>query len=362
MREKGNSKARKPRKMVNNKGEELVSKGIEEVGFKPIETRHTPNTFKAARRYLTQAPEVERNLFTQIMEKEATMAEAERGDVVVSGLEKLRGDISKTDIAYFLFAVQQILYNQSYCCGNEDINSGMRRHKSKSLSERYREDFYTGDIVVTINELCYLMWGTTQPWDWQRKEVIDIIEALHSTPLEINWVNGIRKGSYRKTPICTYNDCFYNSKDNSLTYVLRLSPIFSDDVKRNYALFPQDALPRLNNTLKGERINRSFAALQLLRYLSRQDNKRKAVSVENLLKELDLYKAYKKNRKRTMADLQKLFKVMENIGRIKGQPKQTTLGDGSLGLIFIINPEYARSGIDEATLTPISEDEDSVNG
>jgi len=350
MREKDNNTDRETKKSIISEGKEAVA-----FTFEPITGRHVPQTYKVARQYLTQAPQVE-NLFSKLMERELGKDGGE--SYLISGLDT----ISKTDFAYFTLAAQQILYNQSYLCGNEDTNSGISREiasKTRALlGDSIDHHLFSGEIIFTLNELCRLMYGEPQPQSIIRKRVENMIKTLHKEPIKVTWANGDTTETY----ICNIRRRDYRKKDGAVAYRLWLSPIFTENVKRNFAELPQDALPRLMDSLKKNKIQRTFAGAQLLKLLSCQDKRKPyKVGLDKLLNTLDRMEAFKKNKTRTIKDLWKLFKVMEDIGIITGLPREIDLADGTRGFVFRLNPNFVRPK-DEESPNPISEDESSVNG
>ena len=119
----------------------------------PLLEKELPQHFKLARDAALQLSKVERNLFTD-------MEEAQSGNYIISGLTK---QVTELDFTAFTFAVGQILYNQSYQSGNEDINSGLKREEAKNLSRKTGETLYNGSIVTSLNELCRLAYGVKEP-------------------------------------------------------------------------------------------------------------------------------------------------------------------------------------------------------
>ena len=139
-----------------------------------------PDTFKIGRDAALQLSKVERDLFTDMEERES-------GKYIISGVEKFATD---TDFSAFTFAVSQILYNQSYISGNADVNSGIRRKIARKATAAAGTDVYQGEIVVSLNELCRLGYGMKEPTSEAKKKMAALIDSVHKQPVKIKFPNG----------------------------------------------------------------------------------------------------------------------------------------------------------------------------
>lgn len=281
-----------------------------------------PKSFKAGRDYTVQSNDVEKNLFSDLIKQEAS-------SYVVSGLPRV---VSELDLSAFLFASQQILYNQSYIAGNTINNSGISQTLAKKITEATGIEQYSGEIVATLNEICKLAYGTKEPSTQQKKAMKALIDLLHTTPVEITYSNGRKVKAYMCVKM--YED--YRPEDNALAYNLHLNPILCQSNK-GWAELPQNIMFRLSEATK----RRTPAHIKLLRQLSMQDKRKPfAIAIDDLLKRLGMWEAYKEQKKRTLNQLNKVFGDMVKIGIITDTPKQGTAANGVQTFIFTLNPNF----------------------
>lgn len=267
-------------------------------GYKEI-TSPIPDSYKVGRDSQLQLAKIERDLFTEMEEKES-------GNYIISGLSR---QISELDFTAFSFAVGQILYNQSYQSGNIDTNSGLAKTEAKNISKKVGSTQYSGEIVTSLNDLCKLAYGVDVVDAKQRKKMENLIEIIDSTPVTIQYPNG----SYVKSWLCRKLNERYTAENGAIYYNFTLNPIFCSNVKSNFGELPQDITKRLS----GATTKKTQAHYLLLRLLSIQTKKRPFVrTMEELLKELKLYETYKKDKGRTEKQLTSIFKSMKDINMI----------------------------------------------
>ena len=204
--------------MARNTPEKQKPKGLKkEVAL--VFTKPEPPFFKVGRYAALQLSRVERNLFTD-------MEEAESGNYIISGLTK---QVTELDFTAFTFAVGQILYNQSYKSGNEDINSGLKREEAKNLSKKTGETLYNGSIVTSLNELCRLAYGVQEPTTELKKKMATLIDTIDKKPVEIKFPNGDKLES----KLCVTMNKYTREKDGAILYDLYLNPIFGSQIQNN---------------------------------------------------------------------------------------------------------------------------------
>ena len=288
-----------------NEAEIQDVEAYESLGF-TVKKRGIPDSFKVGRDAQLQLSKIERDLFTDLEDKES-------GKYIISGLDKeivVEKKITELDLTAFLFAVGKILYNQSYQSGNEEYNTGLSKTKADRVSKQLDKDVYCGDIVISLGDLCREAFGVDSPDFKQKKAMSTIIDTLHNNQVNIKFPNGDILESYLCTKINTYT----RKEDGAKLYQLHLNPIFCNNVKSNYGILPQDIIKRLSSATK----KKSAADYKLIRLLTNQDKRQPFTrTLEELLNELNLMEAYKKERGRTEKQLMAIFEHMKSIGLVK---------------------------------------------
>jgi hypothetical protein len=259
-----------------------------------------PSNFKVARNAMLQLSKTERDLLTDI-------EEAESGNYIISGLQKY---VTELDLTAFTFAVGQILYNQSYQSGNEDINSGIKRKKAKTLSEQVGETMYNGNIVTSLSELCRLAYGT-EPTTELKKKMATLIDTIDRKPVEIKFPNG----DLKESKLCVTMDKYTREKDGAILYNLYLNPIFSSKIQNQFGELPQDIIEKLDKACKVRKQRKQAAHYLLIRWLSVQDKRYShTLSIDTLIKELRMEEYFKKDRGKADKQLLSICEVMKDVG------------------------------------------------
>ena len=294
-----------------------------------IEWNSLPETFKVGRDASLQLAKIQRDLFTD-------MEEQQSGNYIVSGLPR---KITRTDFSAFSFAVGQILYNQSYQSGNTDTNSGLSQQIAPKMRAQTGHTYYGGEIVASLKDLCRYAYGEEEPNKVQRVAMATLIDTIHSTPVTITFPNGDKV----EASLCVKMGVFTRAKDGAITYHLILNPIFCENVKRNFAEFPQDLMKRLTAVTK----QKTEAHLRLTMLLGLQDKRKPFVRrIDQLIEDLGLTEAYKAQRTRTEKQIKKLIKEMEALGIITPPTKIETDIVGRKERIskvtFHLNPNFVR--------------------
>lgn len=286
-----------------------------------------PDTFKLGRDAALQLSKVERDLFTDMEERES-------GKYVISGLEKF---VTDTDFSAFTFAVSQILYNQSYISGNADVNSGIERKKARRATAAAGTEVYRGEIIVSLNELCRLGYGMKEPTTEAKKKMAALIDSVHKQPVKIKFPNG----DELEAPLCVKMGTLTRAKDGAKLYGLRLNAIFGYRLPNNFGELPQNIMQQLSDVVK----KKTTAHYQLLRWLSVQD-KREAhtLTIDRIIYELRMEDDFKINRGRAEKQLLSICKAMVDIKLLDGYDVTYSTGrrKGIERITFHLNPAFIR--------------------
>lgn len=252
-----------------------------------------PKNYNVARGLGFELARLERDLFTDLEEKESKNAIVER----VEG-------INAYDFYAFIFAAGKQLYNQSYKSGNtenfEGVGSDLITHDGNNAAS---------GIIVTLNDLCRDAYGV-EPTTANRKAMEKMLEMLHKNRLHINLPNGDKI----EETLCATMDKYHRKADNATIYYLSLGRIFSRQLKINFGTFPQNATKLLAGVTK----RNSVQHLKLLMLLGMQDKRQPYRRIfTELLKDMEMDADYKANVTRTEKRAKQIFKDMKDAGFIK---------------------------------------------
>ena len=263
-----------------------------------IKTEKLPPSFKMGRDVALQLSRVEGDLFTE-MEKNEN--EGENGKYITSGISRV---VAELDFMGFSFAVCQILFNQSFQNGNTDTNSGISREKAPRATIKTGSTQHIGDITTSLNDLCRLAYGVDAPDARQKKSMSTLLKTIDNTPV----VTYLPNGDVLETKLCATMSRYTREEDKAVFYHLHLHSVFCSRVKNNYGELPQDITKRLSEATK----KKTAAHYHLLLLLSIQTKNRPFVrKMDELLKELNLHEAHKKDRRRTENQLISIFDSMK---------------------------------------------------
>lgn len=225
------------------------------------------------------------------------------GSIEHSIYENAKGSgVSEFDLACYSFALAQALYNQSYQCGNTDINSGNQRVTANMGG-------YEGHIFVTRNDLCRYAFGVGNPSFKERKKMDHITNVVHRMPVKIKM-----RGKANEVPLCSQKGPAITDK-GAVAYHLVIHPIFCQNVKNNFAELPQDIMLRLSNVVK----RKTTAHIRMLRLLACQDKSKPLTrTIKAIVEYLGLAEAYKINKQRTIKQIKNCLDVMKEIGMLSG--------------------------------------------
>lgn len=301
--------------------------------FSQVLSKPDPSTFKLGRYAALQLSKVERNLFTD-------MEEAESGNYIISGLTK---QVTELDFTAFTFAVGQILYNQSYKSGNEDVNSGLKREEAKNLSRKTGETLYNGNIVTSLNELCRLAYGVKEPTTELKKKLSTLIETIDKKPVEIKFPNGDKLES----KLCVTMNKYTREKDGAILYDLYLNPIFGSQIQKQFGELPQDVIESLESSCRGKKQRKQAAHYLLLRWLSVQDKRYPhKLTIDVIIQELRMEEYFKKDKGKAEKQLLSICKTMEDIEILSTHEveyRDTAKGKRIDSITFHLNPNYIRT-------------------
>lgn len=305
----------------------------EKKDFSQVLSKPDPSTFKLGRYAALQLSKVERNLFTD-------MEEAESGNYIISGLTK---QVTELDFTAFTFAVGQILYNQSYKSGNEDVNSGLKREEAKNLSRKTGETLYNGNIVTSLNELCRLAYGVKEPTTELKKKLSTLIETIDKKPVEIKFPNGDKLES----KLCVTMNKYTREKDGAILYDLYLNPIFGSQIQKQFGELPQDVIESLESSCRGKKQRKQAAHYLLLRWLSVQDKRYPhKLTIDVIIQELRMEEYFKKDKGKAEKQLLSICKTMEDIEILSTHEveyRDTAKGKRIDSITFHLNPNYIRT-------------------
>ena len=300
-----------------------------------------PSTFKVGRYAALQLSRIERDLFTD-------MEEAESGNYIISGLTK---QVTELDFTAFTFAVGQILYNQSYKSGNEDVNSGIKREVAKRLSNETGETLYNGNIVTSLNELCRLAYGVKEPTTELKKKLSTLIDTLHKKPVEIKFPNGDKLES----SLCSIMNKYTRAKDGAILYDLFLNPIFGSQIQKQFGLLPQNVTASLECACRKRKQRKTAAHYLLLKWLCIQDNRKPhPLTIGEIITVLRMENYFKKDKGKAEKQLLSICDTMKDIGILHSYEiadRETGKGKRIEKITFHLNPKYTKSVNDAEPFT-----------
>ena len=298
----------------------------------------TPPFFKVGRLAALQLSKVERDLWTDI-------EEAESGNYIVSGLP----NVSELDLTAFTFAIGQILYNQSYKSGNEDINSGLSRKEAKTLSKKAGETLYNGNIVTTLNEIICLGYGIQEPTTELKKKMSTLISTIDKKPVEIKFPNGDKLES----KLCVVMNKYIREKDKAIAYDLYTNPIFGSQIQRQFGELRQDVIMMLDKACKKRKQRKTAAHYLLLRWLSIQDKRfPHKLTIDVIIQELRMEDYFKKDKGKAERQLLNISDTMIDIEMLSSYEvayRETAKGKRMVSITFHLNPDYKRTANDVET-------------
>lgn len=313
-----------------NKADKAEAKLNELKDFlRDLEKKPIKEPFKLGRDAVIQLAKSQRDLFTDIREKES-------GNYIVSGLSR---KVSETDFAAFCLAAGQALYNQSVQSENEETNSGISREWAPKISGIIGRKVYTGEIAIKLNDFCKLAYGVDNVSEQQRKSMATLLQVLHSETVKIQFPNS---GDEIEDMVCFTRLKFKSGEDGAIYYWLLLNPIFCENVKRNFAELPQDITKRLTGATE----RKTAAHYRLIMLLAAQDKRKPFVRyIGTLLEELGIDEdAYKKNRRQTEKQILQICEDMKETGIIADFKTEEKEGRGGKKFVekitFTLNPDF----------------------
>lgn len=297
-----------------------------------------PSFWKLGRDAAIQLAAVERDLFTDMVERES-------GNYIISGLTR---KVTELDFTAFSFAVGQLLYNQSYQSGNEDVNSGVSRKKADKVSKQIGSTAYKGEIIASLNDFCRLAYGVQEPTTEMKKKMAALIDTLHKTPVRIKFPNGDEVENY----LCVTMGKYTREKDGAVLYDLFLNPIFGSRIQNQFGELPQNITERLSNATK----KKSAAHYLLIRWLSVQDKRYPhSLNIDTIIRELRMEEDYSKNRSRADKKLLSVCESAVKVGILSSyEASYSTTGRGQYikSIAFNLNQSFVRGTKKAASASP----------
>lgn len=313
--------------------DERVKRYFEE--RKKMMLKSLPKEQVVTRALVLQTHTQQRSLF-DALEKGVTDNE---GNIIYS---KLPSQITEYDFRAYLIAAKSALFDQSYIFDNQDILSGLIREESQlsyidGLRDEMGEIYHTGNICVTLNELCRVGYGIPEgqkPTTTQRNNMRNTIKVLDQTPIKVLYANGDERENHL-TKIMGKNK---RKADGAEAYHLVLSPIFTTRGK-GYGLLLRGTTTKLTKYLSSKGKTKKSAEMYAFMELIAIQSKKKvewSISIENLLQRLNLTNMFRKNKKRALEKLEEIFETFVGIGLLLEKPNQALPLDGIYH--FKINP------------------------
>ena len=261
--------------------------------------RRTPPTRKMARLPILNNNPMQRSLFDEL--------ERQNEEGTLEMTSKIPSLISDLDFNALLTGAMAVLSDQSYLYHNEEELSGMAKIKVPILGKDNKEvhNGYMGIIDVSLNELCIEGYGYTSADKIQKIHkdgMIKAIEAVNSNAIAIKFPNG----DIVECTLINKQLCYVRKSDGARMYRLILNPIFTAN-SMGFGVVPRGAITLIAQNLKGKkkRLNEAYHKFLLLLAVTRGEVA--SISLENLLKRLELLDSFKKDRKRTIEKLELLF-------------------------------------------------------
>lgn len=295
-------------------------------------SENLPDSFKISRDATLQLSKIERDLFTDMEERQS-------GNYIISGIEK---NITALDFTAFTFAVGQILYNQSYKSGNADINSGIKRQEAKEINKLLRdkhglkEDLYCGNISTSLNELCRLAYGT-EPSTELKKKMATLIDTIDQKAVFIKYPNE----DILETKLCAKMIKYTRKEDGAVFYNLQLNPIFGSRIRNQFGELPQDITAKLSEATR----KKTAAHYLLLRWLSAQDKRHPhPLTIDKIIQELRMEEFFRKDRGKADKQLHSVCDAMVKIGILSKYEAEYSSGKRShiKKITFYLNPIFIR--------------------
>lgn len=233
----------------------------------------------------------------------------------------ITGDRKLTDYTFYAlcYGFSRALFNQSYQKGNK-ANEGISKtddEKLQAISKRIGEELYSGNIKITLSELCYLSFGH-KPDTKEREKVKTMLELLDTEKigLDLIWADKIPEADkttkLKRRLIAIWDEEIKGNGE--IDYSITLHPYFSYNITSSYGLVPQDFATRLSQVEK----KKDERYYKLLFFLSKNiRGKEVKYYKSDILDLLDMRDTYKKDKTRTENTLHKYFDNLVKIGYLE---------------------------------------------
>ena len=284
-------------------------------------------TFKVGRDSALQMAAIERDLFTE-------MEEENSGKYIISGLEK---SVTELDFTALTFGLGQILSNQSYLCGNEDVNSGVVRQTANTISRETGIQSYSPYIVTSLNDLCRLAYGE-EPTTEIKKKTATILGTMDKRKVKVKFPNGVTCESRLLAVMNEYT----RDEDGAKSYEIALNPIFSSRIKDQFGELPQGVISDMVTACKSRGQRKQAAHYLLLRWLSVQDKRYPhTLNIGTIVQELRMEEYFKKDKSKAEKQILSCCDTMVEIGLLSNY-LPTLKGKRIDKITFHLNPDYIR--------------------
>lgn len=323
-------------------GKNKISGSIQEK-YNRISEKQLPLTFKVARPLLIKSNELSGGLFDKLEQTGG-------GQYTIGGLPRM---VSDKDFFGGVFALAQILSNQSALSSHEKENSGLNSGLlSSAIKKQTGESVPVGNVYFSLNEFSSLANGVEEPSTLERKASETLLQTLHRTPLVIDYKDKKVEISLA-TIVQKVTD---KDKRGAVYYNLYLHPLFVDIISKGFAQYPQDIMKRLRTGIQLEGGKLTGLPLKLLALLGQQradGNKTFTRTALEILQYLGLEQAYRLQKKRTLKQLEQILEAVKYTGIItkyEMKYRQDNCREVFDRVVFYLNANFLREEANSSAL------------
>lgn len=295
--------------------------------------KQEPTSIKYGRSYEMQRKPLQLSLYDAIgflpdeVRKEftITIGEKEERELGVTLLT-----LKKVD-----FALRELLYIQSYQCGNTTEYTGLAKEGMLTDGTVIGKETIDGkeynaaEIKVKIGDLAERALGNDS---FTNRKIVEATLKAMQTGLTCRSVYG---DEYRRS-LLWLKGYDYDRKTKAKYQTIVLTAIYSKDIQNNFALHRNGVLGLLGKV--------TDAKIELLSLLGIQDKRKPFVRyLYQLLKDLGLEEEYRQRKKRAMKKIEDANSAMVMCGIITQLPKVEKDRKGNaLKFTYSLNPDYGK--------------------
>lgn len=307
-----------------------------------------PAAFHVSRYHEQAIKEIERTLFDEYKEQEENgqiVRKSESGAV----LQMIPTGLSELTFSRLDFALAQVLYNTSYWNKTTDKNTGLLKDgnfadgRPAPVNRVGGKEYSYAEIAFPLTGITSAAFGLKRgekPTNAMKQEIKEAIEILHKKGCKITYENG----DEQTERLILIAGEYYRKEDGALFYRLLLHPVYTMQLQKGTAAFPQNVMQRLKDATG----KMTTAKLKLMRLLAANNlNKPFTRYKSTLLRDLDMMEEYKILKKRTDEKLKGLFLNMREINLLQptapnGQenPVEDIGANGEIKYTFYLNPDF----------------------